>query len=210
MSHLRRIAVCLTCVFGAGLATAAAATSPLVPPGGKVAGKGYSQWLAASWRYLLDRPPGLAPCQTIGGVLVTFNGVVGRQVTDTCSVRRGQAVYLRGFSADCSTVEPPPFHARTPAQLRACAKRDFLLVKVGVTVDGRAVAHGRYATATNVFALHLPKVNVLGSKQRTGLVAAYGEGFLLAHLAPGTHVVHELASSPLFSADVTYLLKVAG
>jgi hypothetical protein len=54
----------------------------------------------------------------------------------------------------------------------------------------------------------LPKVNILGSTKRHGRSAAYGEGFLLTELSPGTHVVRGRGSVQGRTVTLTYRIKV--
>ena len=109
-----------------------------------------------------------------------------------CSIPAGRNVYILGVGAECSTIEKPPFHGRTPGQLKSCArrftKRAYSHIKW--TIDGEPVEHpGSFVTTSRVFHFHLPKHNILHLKRRSGRAAAYGEGFLLQDLPGGQHVV---------------------
>jgi hypothetical protein len=42
-----------------------------------------------------------------------------------CTVKPGTPVFLWAYAADCSAVEPPPFHGDTEAEQQQCAL-DFI------------------------------------------------------------------------------------
>jgi hypothetical protein len=180
-------------------------TTPVVPPAGTVAGRGYAQWETAYWKYAFKLAAAdrfRLGCKTVDDVLMTFAGSQTKKAKQlTCSVRAGQAVYVTGpMAVDCSTLEAPPFHGSTPAQLKRCAKREYKTATVKkLTLDGNAIDPANYATATGVFAVKKP----------SGLAAAYGEALLLSGLSPGAHVVHQVARAPGFRKDVTYTFLIA-
>ncbi len=204
-----RYVVAAMCALGACAPSVSAAESPIVAPGGTIAGKGYSDWLVTSWRLALAKPPPPAPCHRVLGVTVVLGGFSGKKERHTCSVPKGGAVYVGGFGAECSTIEDPPFHGDTPAQLKRCAMRYYKTGKnVTQELDGKP--YPRYVTASAPFIFHMPKKNLLGTKKRTGRAVAYGDGLLLRNLSPGTHVIRGRATAPDFKADVTFTLKVAG
>jgi hypothetical protein len=179
-------------VIGGG---AYAASTTLVPPNGRVDGRTYRQWLVKSWQVRLAKPPNASLCQRVADVELILSAPPPqrRRETFSCSVPVGRAVYIPGWGAECSTIEKAPFHGRTPAQLKACArrftKRAFSHNKW--TIDGNAVRDlHSFVKASPVFRFHMPKHNVLRLRKRSGRAAAYGAGFLLQGLAPGPHIIH--------------------
>jgi hypothetical protein len=205
----RRLAVVVACALGLSVASAGAASSPIVPPGGQLAGRGYGEWLATSWKILLSKEPLPLACQKSGEVTVLLGGLSGKKEHHTCELSKGTDVYAPGFSAECSTVEKAPFHGSTTAELKACAKRQYAVDKeISVTLGGKAVDHAKYVAATKTFAVHMPKRNLLGSKKRDARAAAYGEGLLLKDLSVGSHTLHVRITATGFTGDVTYKLNV--
>ena len=192
----------------------AAGNHNVVPPGGKVAGQGYGQWLGAFFQTFLATPPGASVCQSvptsIGTVAVLIGGTSGKEETHTCVEPAGQPIFVDGLAADCSTVEPAPYHGNTPAQLKSCARRNLRgATDLSISIDGHPVSHWmRFISASPVLPFHMPKHNVLGTHKRSGRFAAYGEGLLIRGLTRGTHIVHETGHLPGFSVNLTYRLRV--
>lgn len=197
-------------VLLAPAAGAQTARGAVVPKGGEVAGKTYGQWLATWWQLRLNRPPDVSICRQVGDVAVLIGGRnADAGESDACTIPAGQAVYLNGLAAECSSMQPQPLHGDTSAQLKACAKRRYRGAKVTATVDGRPVsAYGSFATASPAAAVTMPRVNVLKSKRRSGRVAAYGVGLLLTGLTPGTHVVRQKGGLPGRPFRLTYKLRI--
>jgi hypothetical protein len=193
-----------------------ATSSTVVPAGGQVAGQGYGQWLRNSWQRAFADLPDASACQTqrtpAGAVALLLGGYSGKAETHTCRLRANAPIYVNGLSVECSTIEQPPFHGNTPAELKRCARRDWRgATHLSASIDGRRVRGYRtLITASPVYAFQLPKHNILGTTQRSGRSAAYGEGLLLRGLSAGTHTVHitGTASALGFTEDVTYLLQM--
>lgn len=99
----RHIAAAM-CVLGICAPSVGAADGPIVAPGGKIAGRGYSDWLATSWKLALAKPPLPAPCQRVLGVTVLLGGFSGKKERHTCSVAKGGNVYAGGYGTECSTM----------------------------------------------------------------------------------------------------------
>ena len=215
---IRRIPAMAFIAMSIGLCSATAVIASgggtAVPPGGKIAGRGYSQWLEVFWKTFFRTPPSASVCQTvhtsIGPVAVLIGGGSGKKETDTCREPANRPIFVDGLAAECSTIEPPPSHGNTPAQLKRCARRQMTGVEdLSIAIDGHQVmGWTRYITASPVFTFHMPKHNRLGTRKRTGQSAAYGEGLLLRGLPPGTHTVHETGELPGFLVDLTYKLRV--
>jgi hypothetical protein len=190
-------------------ASAAVASLAVVAPSKTVAGRTYSQWLAKWWQVRLRVPASGAVCQHVGSVEVAI-GPTKPKETDRCSVAQGHAVYVNGPSSECSTVEPPPSHGNTDAQLRRCARRGFKAISgTHITVDGKPLRHVEtWIVASGVYQLHLPVHNFLGAHARSGRSAAYGAGFLLTRMSTGAHVIHETGNEGPLHLDLTYRLRV--
>jgi hypothetical protein len=206
----RRLATAITIVLAlvvTGVAVASNVT--IVPPNGKVAGRGYSKWLATWWQVRLRTPPSGSVCQQVGKVELLL-GPTKPKETDRCSVHSGQAVYVNGPASECSTIEPPPFHGNTNAQLKTCARNGFHAISnTQITVDGKALHHlNRWIVLSGVYRLNLPKRNFLGTKKRVGRSAAYGAGLVLTGLSPGVHVVHSAGDEGGTHLDLTYRITV--
>lgn len=199
-------------------AASAQAVSPdvVVGPHGKVAGLGYGQWLRLSWQHFFGHPPNGPVCQSqrVSGIKVAMllGGYSGKPERHSCRVAAGMPIYVNGLSAECSTLEKPPFHGNTPAQLRSCARANMADAKdLKVSIDGRRVRGYRKLISTSpVYTFRLPRHNVLGSAKRSGRSAAYGEGLLLRMLSPGNHTVHVTGKVPSarFVDDATYQVHV--
>ena len=169
---LRRFVALMACAVGAlGATTGSAASPTVVSPGEKIAGRTYSQWLAAGWQLEFRDPPGAWGCQAVSGVTILFRNELSNSEVHTCTVPVGRPLYILGAGVECSTVEKPPFHGRTPAELKRCARRVYSKVETDLkaSVDGTPVDnYSRFAAASPVFSFHLPKNNVLHSRKRAG------------------------------------------
>ena len=204
----RHIVVAICALAVCAPSVGAAAEGPVVAPGDKLAGRSHAQWLATSWKLVLAQPPLPKACDRALGVVVLGGGFSGKPETHTCSVPKGGRVVAPGFGANCSTIEDPPFHGDTPAELKSCARGLYKDGKaISQVLDGQTVA--RYPVASPVFTIHMPKKNLLGTKKRTGKAAAYND-MLLLRLSPGTHVLRMKATAGGHKFQVTYTLKVAG
>jgi hypothetical protein len=207
----RTLAVALGCILA--LSTVACS---VVGPHGKLAGQSYGDWLRDSWQLALSKTPSASACQTmrIGGIKVAMliGGYSGKPERHDCRIPGSTPLYVNGLSAECSTVEQPPFHATTPAGLHRCARRNFRgATNLAATVDNQPVrGYLALISASPVYTFHLPKHNLLGVAARSGRSAAYGEGLLLLGLAAGTHTIHITGDVPgaAFAYDVTYTLNV--
>jgi hypothetical protein len=202
---------------------------PVVPPEVNVFGRTYGEWSATWWQWLLSIPaptnPTLDPtgqhCDV--GQLDLLFFLAGAPTSDAvmraCTVPSGRRVLVPIITAECSTVEPAPFHGDHERELRACAKTLIDGVEVSsvqATIDGKAVEKLRHARVQSpVFDFIMPgRENFLGLPGVTsGSSVADGYWLILEPLAPGDHVLHfeaTIVSGPGagFSQDVTYTLTV--
>lgn len=192
--------------FAAGGA-ALAAQSRVVPPNGKVGGKGYSYYQERGWKAVFHSP---AACQTItvGGLRVA---IVNVSAEPTCTAPAGRPVYAPGPGSECSTL--PGDHngyGTTASQLKRCARAGLKgFSDVTASVDGHRVPqYARFITATEVFAFRLPKNRFPGVKQRRGRSAAYGYGLLLTGLDKGTHKIQHTVTLNGKRFSLTATLRV--
>lgn len=185
---------------------AAAAPSHVVPPNGKLAGRGYSYYLERAWKVFFGAP---GPCQTatVGGVRVA---VVNPSDGPSCNEPAGRPVYVSGPSAECSTL--PGDHngfGKSASQLRRCARAELKNSVVHAWLDGHQVPNfASFITTTNAFAFRLPKNRFPGVKQRKGRSAAYGYGLLLTGLTKGNHTVRHAGTVIGTKIDTTATLRV--
>jgi hypothetical protein len=190
-------------VLGLGSAALAATGIHVVPPGGKVAGTGYSYWLEREWQAFFAHTPPYTPCQTItvNGQTVGYVGVKSiapGTYKYTCSGPAGQPLYVAEVGSECSTFHGDHLTFGTSnSQLERCARAEETegIPTNATTVDGQAVNVVKLVAATGVYRVHVPKNNFLGTKKPgNGRSAAYGPGLLLTGLAKGTHVIHSVAT----------------
>jgi hypothetical protein len=205
ISLIRRVSCCLiltAAIAVAGSAYASSAPRPvqLLPGTSSVAGRGYSQWLAASWRWRLLLPNSAAheqgerPClRSFQRGPVWFLGWSGVATHIACAIPAGRYVIYQPISVDCSTVEPAPFHASTDAGLRRCAQRYWRAGGAYATLilDRRKLKPSEYVRSTNAFAFRMPsRDNYLGAAGRThGRIAVTGMSAIIPPLSAGKHTL---------------------
>lgn len=186
------LVVTIGLAFAGGPPSASAMS--FVGPSGKVGGKDHAGWLKISWQAALAKDPDDHECETVRGVRMLFSTALGPKTVFKCSMSAGTPLYVNLPSTECSTIEEPPFHGDTPAELKACADEQYneFFGKVRVVIDGKALKQPqRWITSTNVFKFRMPKKNILGTKKRRGKAAAYGAGVFVKGLKPGKHVLRQ-------------------
>ena len=168
------------------------ATAVIAPSAAADQDKKLSATLGELWTTVLEAPAatnpftGGDPCIDLGGrVVAPFAG--GPEFT--CTVEPGTKLFVVGFSTECSTVEPPPFHGTDEASLRQCARdADAAIGTPTVTLDGSPVALTE--TETGLLNLVLPAGNIFDLPAGTeGQSVAHGWVALLHPLPPGSHVI---------------------
>ena len=160
-----------------------------------------SRLLGDLWTYLLETPTstnpftGGDPCvRGSAGVVNVLFAPLGT-TTLTCEVRSGTDIYVTPVTFECSTVESPPFYGGTPAELRACARRNLdTYSDFSLTLDGKPVRPSR--VETRLLHIDLPAHNVLGTTEPTTRSVGAGQVALLRHLRPGVHTLHLEADGP--------------
>jgi hypothetical protein len=212
-------AVAVALVVGPG--SSSGAGGALVPVGERVAGRTYGQWEVEWWRWRLSlskhhAAPNGSSCATADqhGSIWFLGGDADARASSTrrCFIPAGRFLILGVPTAECSTVEAPPFHAKTDTELQRCARRIWpnLQGPTGVTLDGVALNPPSHAVGSPAFALTIPTTdNFLGVHGHShGRGAAYGRVTILRPLPRGTHTLvapFDVADAPL---QGTYTLIV--
>jgi hypothetical protein len=192
MSRLSRVLV--VAVVALGVAAPSAATVP---------DRKLGDTLGAMWMKVLETPTPQNPfgdggplCADLGGVVAPFAAPGVESIG--CTVKPGTKVFVAAWSAECSTLEGPPFFGSNEAKLRACARA----VNAGITTSDVVVfLDGTRVPVTEVTSgllrLDLPADNIFGATAGTGptrlglpyLSVADGWVALLHPLTPGTHTI---------------------
>ena len=183
-------------VLGVSLAAGAlAATSPVVPAGGKVAGKGYAYYLKRLQLIAIATDGRIPSCSTVtvAGQKVAMLNPPGGGRTVTCSEPTGRAIYVAVLSNTCSTQQGfHPGFGTSDADLAKCAKAIPKGVTPSAALDGHTLNLPALLTATGVF--FVPKTP--GGPTPTPRAAAYGVGVLLRGLSNGTHTIQTNVKAP--------------
>jgi hypothetical protein len=179
----------------------------VVPKGQRIAGRTYGQWAAAweRWRLSLSlnhAAPSTSACATAhqSGAVWFLGGDGGASAKPVrrCTIPAGRYLMVGVPTAECSTVEKPPFHATTNASLRACARRFWiktlgngLLAPDHLGIDGVTLSPPGFVVASPAFTFTMPTSdNFLQVSGHThGRSAVYGEVAILRPLPAGTHTV---------------------
>ena len=201
-----------------------APTVAFLPPDAEAGGAGLADWSVRSWQWFFSFPASVNPTNDPTGERCTYgqSGPVFFLVAAessggrACTIPSGVHVFVPLGVAECSTVEPPPFHGDSDAELAACAKDatahmpPAAIADMDLTVDGRAVGDlAPYHLTTPAFDLLLPVDNVLGVAPGVARAAADGYQVLLAPLAEGDHAVVVSVPGPEGLIVTTYHLTVA-
>jgi len=150
---------------------------------------------------------------------VLFLSGVGGGVTIELTIPAGTALFLPIVNAECSMIEPDPFHGGDEEELRACAN-----VHIDKTSGRFAVIDGvpvnnldAYRVESPLFEFGpLPENNYLkflGVDAPAGATSPSvdaGVYLLLAPLRVGEHVIHfgGTLDEFFFSIDTTYIITV--
>lgn len=191
----------------------------ILPPDSSPYGASYGEWSAAWWRWAISMPTASHPLFDNAGCDAGQSGPVwflggtftGATVTRQCTVAAGMALFFPIVTAECSTVEPDPFHGNNEAELRACAQGWMDLVNVAelaATIDGVPVQNpGDYRVQSPLFDFSAPDDNVLFVPGPvSGQSVSDGFWLFLAPLSAGHHTIH--IEFPMFLQNVTYELTV--
>jgi hypothetical protein len=171
------------------VAAIAAVTAPsaAAAPDRQLSGLLGDMWTTILQTPVADNPfTGGDPCVRLGANIVA---PFGGGTAFTCVVKPGTRLFVAAYSAECSTLEDPPFHGNNEAELRACARANVAgFEPVTATLDGRAIALTQLQSALLNFVL--PADNIFGlAAGTTGQSVADGWVALLRPLTPGSHQI---------------------
>jgi hypothetical protein len=213
--------IVLAAMLAAPYAVNAAGSSRAVaPPSGRVLGRSYSEWMVASWQWVLAHGHSYVGTNA-RGVSCLAKGQRGSvwflqdeyegdaPVVVNCEVPGGRYLFLEGPTFECSTVEAPPFQA-TRRGLVGCARK-FALGGARVSLDGRPLTPSVYPVATPAFPFLMPAVaNVLKVPGQThGYAAVQGDAVMLRPLRAGIHTIVQVERfSNGTAVETTWKLKV--
>ena len=176
----------------------------VIPAGGTFRGLSYGEWGARWWSTAFSIPvvDGSHPVIS-GGAFGGDNGVVflagiGGGATFEITIPAGTALFFPVLNAECSVLEPEPFHGDNEAELRACANGhiDNTSGRFAV-IDGVPVSNvDAYRVESPLFEFGpLPEDNLFeffgldAPAGTTSPAVDAGVYLLLAPLRPGLHTV---------------------
>jgi hypothetical protein len=192
----------------------------IIPPGSTYRGLTYGEWGALWWSTLFAIPvvDGDHPLFS-GGAFgedkgVVFLAAVGGGATIDVTVPAGASLFFPVINAECSVLEPDPFHGDNEAELRACANGNIDHTSgLSAVIDGVPVNNvGAYRVESPLFEFGpLPADNVFGAPDgTTSLAVDAGVYLLLAPLNPGKHTIQVKGTQDDlgFTIDTTFHITV--
>lgn len=164
-------------LFLAGNAAMAARdpNNTIVKPEGQYRGDSYAELEAQWWQtmYAIPVVNGQHPLLTGGAVVSndiaflvsappTSTNAQGTTMIDI-TIPSGTAIFVPIVNAECSDIEPDPFHGDTEPELRACANGHIdNTSSLSATIDSVPVSQVQsYRTQSPLFEFTLPENNVL-------------------------------------------------
>jgi hypothetical protein len=209
-THCLRVLLVLAAAAGspAALAQDSNGNPGVVPPNAHIRGLSYGEWEARWWQTLFSIPvvdgyhPGISG-GAFGGEdgVVFLTGVPGGP-TIHVTIRPGTALFFPVVNAECSEIEPDPYHGDNEQELRACANMHIDNTSgLFAVIDGRPVKNlGAYRVQSPLFEFGpLPEDNLLAFAYgddadfppgATSLSVDAGVYLLLAPLSVGKHTIH--------------------
>jgi hypothetical protein len=147
----------------------------IVKPTGSYQSLSYAELEAQWWQAMYSMPVvnGQHPLLTGGAILsndVVFLSAApagtstnGPSTTINVTVPNATAIFVPVVNAECSTIEPEPFHGDTEPELRACANGHIdETSNLSATIDAVPVSNIEiYRTQSALFEFTLPENNVL-------------------------------------------------
>ena len=195
------------------------------PVNSKPYGSTYGEWSAKWWQWVLSIPtqdnPGIdengekcAVGQNDPNVWF-LAGTGGGQVTRTCTIPAGKAIFFPVLNVECDYLSPD---MKTESDLRKCAKDDQdKATNLQATVDGVAIPNLKtYRVQSPLFNVTYPEDNISGVPPGHTQVISDGYWVLLEPLPAGNHeirftgsLIDFTATGPLnFVSDAKYDIKV--
>jgi hypothetical protein len=198
----------------------------VIPPDAKFRGLSYGEWAARWWSTVFSIPvvEGEHPVISGGafggedGVLF-LAAVVGDAVTIELTIPAGTPLFFPVINAECSVIEPDPFHGDDETSLRACANGHIDNTSgLFAEIDGKRVNNlNPYRVESPLFEFGpLPGNNLLaffGVDAPAGATSPSvdaGVYLLLAPLRVGQHVLRVGGTFDEFGAsiDTTFIITV--
>lgn len=206
---------------GAQDATPASDGDVVYAPDEIVHGATLGEWLARSWQYAASFPADVSPWYDETGERCGYGqfgpvwilpGTFLAEPPDPlrCTVPEGVAILTGTVSAECSTVEPPPFFGRNEQELQACAAQWVDTTgEQSIALDGEEVADlDQYRVTSPLFTMIFPEDNDWGVPAGVAEAVAEGYTLILKPLPVGEHelvLTVEVEGEPL---SLTYLITV--
>jgi hypothetical protein len=203
----------------------------LVPPDATFRGLTYPEWQARWWQWAASVPiidgshpnfPGGDPTRGQSGNVWFLGAPTAGDELEVrhITIPEGTALFFPALNAECSTIEPFPFHGDNRAELRACAK-DFTdrTVELHIVIDGQRIRNlERFRHQSPVFALGpFPADNIFGGDPGTTAPSVDDGFYVMVLLQKGTHKIRfggafDTSDLPGFLEtsifDVEYRVKV--
>lgn len=220
------VAVVVSLVAVSYNAQAANGNPRVIPPNARYRGLSYGEWGARWWSTVFSIPVvgGSHPVIT-GGAFdgekgVLFLAGIGGGATFDITIPAGTPLFFPVVNAECSVLEPDPFHGDNEASLRACANGhiDHTSGRFAV-IDGVPVNNlDAYRVESPLFEFGpLPEDNLFeffgldAPAGTTSPAVDAGVYVLLAPLSVGEHVLHfgGTLDEFNFAIDTTYIITVA-
>ena len=207
-------------------------SQPVFPPNSTPFGMTYGDWAAAWFQYAFSIPASNNPLpdttgencnvgQSSGPVFFLAEScmIPGGQVTRSCTLPAGKALFVPIAVVECSTADSPPFQVNNGQAARTCAASVADGIDVGtlhLTIDGKKVPDlRRFRAQSPFYDFVLPaQDNILGLTGVTlGASGADGYWVMLSPLPRGAHVLHfggDYVTGPMagLKLDVTYNLNI--
>jgi hypothetical protein len=158
----------------------------------------YAQYQTLAWQQVIALPASINPeipqnpdnC-SLGTRHVRLLVGAFADVERACTIPAGNAVVFSPIAIECSTLEAPPFHGDTTAQLLACAHGwADTVTSVRASVDGFPVDNiDAYRVVSRPFPIAPPDDNILGVAGGSGFGASEGWWIVSKPLSPGNHTI---------------------
>jgi len=221
-----RLAVAALALFVAGNVGMAANRNPnqgVVKPDGQYRGDSYGEREAIWWQTMLSIPVvnGQHPLLTGGAVISNNVAYLAPSTTDSnatinVTIPTGTAVFVPIVNAECSSIEPDPFHGDTELQMRTCANGHIDNTSgLSASIDAVPVSSLQsYRVQSPLFEFTLPEDNILefqGIPAPAGTTAQAvdaGVYLLLNPLSPGGHTIRVRGTSNEFGTTIDTMFRI--
>ncbi len=213
----------------AGNLAMAASRNPnqgIVKPDGHYRGDSYGEREAQWWQIMYSIPVVNSTHPLLTGGAVISNNVAylspapgsSTPTTTTIDVTipSGTAVFIPVINAECSTIEPDPFHGDTQLQMSVCANGHIDKTSgLSASIDSTPVnSLETYRVQSPLFEFTLPEDNVLqfqGIPAPAGTTAQAvdaGVYLLLNPLSPGGHTIRVRGTFDEFGTTIDTMFRI--